>query len=149
MAHDGTTTGRDVFEWLITMIAPEVVLDLVPVQPIDSHSAGGEDYLERDRQHAEQLRREVKRLCDAPPSAAEFVRLARAGNYDMAVLPWSAEMLSMLETETGQWVAHVMRHCSCNVFLAAHAAIPKEVAAEAVIRYAAANSKIPGNSQPA
>ena len=77
MAHDGTSAGRDVFEWLLTMLSPEVVLDLAPVHPLDAHSTGGEDYLERDREHAEQLRRVVNRLCGDPPSAAEFVRLVR------------------------------------------------------------------------
>ena len=131
MAHDGTAAGRDVFEWLLTMLAPEVTLDVVPVNPLDPHAANAENFLELDRQHALQMRRDVKKLCAEPPSAVEFVRLARAGNYDVAVLSWSAEMISFLETDMGQWVAYVLRHASCNVFLASHAAIPKEVTVEA------------------
>ncbi len=33
LAHDGTPSSHDVFEWLLTMLSPEVDLDLVAVTP--------------------------------------------------------------------------------------------------------------------
>ncbi len=127
MAHDGTHTSSDVFEWLLTMLAPEVALDVVPVAPLSSEHHFGENPLEHDREHALQLRREVKKLTDSPPSAAELARLARAGNYNVIVLPWSEELLSLAETEAGKWVSEVFRQAPCSVFLASHPVIPKEI----------------------
>jgi amino acid transporter len=127
MAHDGTHTSSDVFEWLLTMLAPEVSLDVVPVAPLGSDHHTGENSLEHDRQHAQQLRREVKKLCDSQPSAAELARLARVGNYNVIVLPWSEELLTLAETASGKWVSEVFRQAPCSVFLASHPVIPKEV----------------------
>ncbi len=64
LAHDGTHTSSDVFEWLLTMLSAEVALDVVPVAPLSSEQHFGENSLEHDRQHALQLRREVKKLTD-------------------------------------------------------------------------------------
>jgi nucleotide-binding universal stress UspA family protein len=128
MGHDQTQTSRDVFQWLLTMLSPDVVLDIVPIQSFGPEPPPAEDYLELDRKHAEQLGREVKKLLPASANEEAFVLVARTGNYDVAVLPWSAEVLSHLDEEAGQWVSYVVRHASCNVFLASHAAIPKEVA---------------------
>jgi len=128
MAHDETQTSRDVFQWLLTMLAPEVVLDVVPIPSFGPEPASTEDYLELDLRRAEQLDREVKKLLPASAHAEAFVLVARAGGYDVAVLPWSAEILIHLDEKAGQWVSHVVQHASCNVFLASHAAIPKEVA---------------------
>jgi nucleotide-binding universal stress UspA family protein len=127
MAHDGTHTSSDVFEWLLTMLSAEVTLDVVPVSPLGSDHFFGENSLEHDRQHALQLRREVKKLTDSPPSAAELAQLARAGNYNVIVLPWSQELLSLAETSAGKWVSEVFRLAPCSVFLASHPVIPKEV----------------------
>jgi nucleotide-binding universal stress UspA family protein len=128
MAHDDTQSSRDVFQWLLTMLAPEIVLDVVPIQPFGPDSPSADDYLELDRKSAEQLGREVKKLLPASANAEAFVRVARTGNYDVAVLPWSSDVLTHLDEEAGQWVSYVVQHASCNVFLASHAAIPKEVA---------------------
>ena len=75
MAHDGTPSSRDVFEWLLTMLAPEVSLDLVAIAPLDQHAPLTEDMLAKDAQHAEQLGREIRRLPDDNPSGLEMVPL--------------------------------------------------------------------------
>ena len=58
MAHDETQTSRVVFQWLLTMLAPEVVLDIVPIPSFGPEPPSTEDYLELDRKRAEQLGRE-------------------------------------------------------------------------------------------
>ncbi len=94
---------------------------------LSSEQHYGENSLEHDRQHALQLRREVKKLTDDLPSATELASLARAGNYNVIVLPWSQELLSLAETSAGKWVSEVFRLAPCSVFLASHPVIPKEV----------------------
>ncbi|HTQ38852.1 MAG TPA: APC family permease [Pirellulales bacterium] len=130
MAHDGTHTSSDVFEWLLTMLSSEVALDVVPVLPLSSEHVSAENSLDHDRQHAHQLKREVKKLTDQPPSAAELARLARTGKYNVIVLPWSEELLSLAETDAGRWVNEVFRQAPCSVFLASPPVIPKEVVAD-------------------
>ena len=48
LAHDGTTSSHDVFEWMLTMLAPDVDLDLVAVTSTGdgSRAANGYDMLE-------------------------------------------------------------------------------------------------------
>ncbi len=57
LAHDGTTSSHDVFEWMLTMLARDVELDLVPVAPVDDNHriSSSPGALKRDQQRAVQL----------------------------------------------------------------------------------------------
>ncbi len=127
MAHDDTPSSRDVFEWLLTMLAPEVSLDLVAIAPLDQHAPLTEDMLAKDAQHAEQLGREIRRLPDDNPSGLEMVRIAREGSYNVIVLPWTEESRDIAGTPAGEWVRTVLQNAPCSVFLASHPVIPREV----------------------
>src|SRR5262249_36108220 len=127
LAHDGSPASHDVFEWLLTMLAPEVLLDFVPVATLSAHYTAVDDYLQLDRQHAQQLRREVQKLADEAVSATELARLARAGSYNVIVLPWSEDLLFLTESAAGKWVSDVFRQAPCSVFLASHPLVPQEV----------------------
>jgi hypothetical protein len=123
MAHDGSAASHDVFEWLLTMLASGVTLDVAPAPPLESAYNVDSDAAPKDQQRAAQLGRSVKLIASSPQSPAEFVRLAAVGDYDLIVLPWPGA------AEAEKWIEHVRQNAPCNVFLAAHAIIPREVLA--------------------
>jgi nucleotide-binding universal stress UspA family protein len=123
MAHDGSAASHDIFEWLVTMLSTGVTLDAAPVPPLESERNGDTDAMQKDQQRAAQLGRSVKLLAASPQSPAEFVQLAAAGDYDLIVLPWPGA------DEAEKWIEEVRQNAPCNVFLAAHALIPREVLA--------------------
>jgi amino acid transporter len=123
MAHDGTAASHDIFEWLLTMLASDVTLDAATAPPLEPAYNGDSDGVQKDQQRASQLGRAVKLLASTPQTPAEFVRLAAAGDYDLIVLPWPGA------EEAEKWIDEVRQNAPCNVFLAAHALIPREVLA--------------------
>ncbi|HEY2760867.1 MAG TPA: universal stress protein, partial [Pirellulales bacterium] len=129
LAHDGTTSSHDVFEWMLTMLAPDVDLDLVAVTSTGngSRAANGYDILKREQLHALQLGRKLKILDDAPQAGPEIVRMAREGNYNVIVVPWSEEARSLHGPSESDWAYYVQQHSPCSVFLASHPSVPKEV----------------------
>ncbi|MEX0610613.1 MAG: universal stress protein, partial [Pirellulales bacterium] len=129
LAHDGTRASRDVFEWVFTMLAADVALDIVPVPPAEPISANGENPIELDRQWAEQLSRTVNVLAAERQSGQEIVRLIGEGSYDAIVLPASSVPLTA-SAEADDWAMYVVQHAPCGVFIAAHPAIPREVVAQ-------------------
>jgi hypothetical protein len=130
MVHDGTPTSHDIFEWLITMVAADVQLDLVPVAPDEPVPANGHNPLQMDQQKAAQLGRAVEILAAEPQTGPDIVRWAGSGNYDVLVLPWPKESWMPSAADPNDWMTHVRQHAPCSVFLAAHPVIPREVVAE-------------------
>jgi hypothetical protein len=131
MVHDSTTTSHDVFEWMLTMLSTGVELDLVAVSPSGSSSYedNGQKALDRDQQRALQLGRKLKILADQPQTGPDIVRMAREGNYNVIVVPWSDENRTTSEPMDSDWVHFVLQNSPCSVFLASHPVIPKEVVA--------------------
>jgi hypothetical protein len=131
LAHDGTSASHDVFEWLLTMIAPDVDLDLVAVTPMGAQAqltnGQGESALKRDQQHASQLGRKLNILEAQPQTGPDIVRLAREGSYNVIVLPWSEETRAAAGAVESDWAYYVLQNAPCSVFLASHPVIPKEV----------------------
>ncbi len=129
MAHDGTLTSHDVFEWLLTMLAPDVDLDLVPVPPLGAHLTNGHEAISQDQHQAEQLGRQLKVLDTEPRTGPDIVRFAREGNYNVIVLPWAEESRTPLGPVECDWAAYVLQNSPCSVFMASHPVVPKEVVA--------------------
>jgi amino acid transporter len=128
LTHDGSRASRDVFEWLFTMLAADVDLDIVPVTPADASLNGAHGTIEMDRQWAEQLGRTLKILAPEPQPGPDVVRLATEGRYGAIVLP--ARSAGWMPAEAADdWRNYVMRHAPCSVFVAAHPSIPREIVA--------------------
>jgi len=128
LAHDDSLVSHDVFEWLLTMLVPEVALDLIVVPAAELHSAGS-GVLERDEHQAQQLGRKLKVLGCRPQSGPEIVKYAREGNYDLFVLPGLDGSLGADESGGNDWAAYVLANASCSVFVASRAAVPKDAIA--------------------
>ena len=62
MLHDQSLNSHDVFEWLLTMLLPEVDLDFAIVDSAGFELVDGHHTIERDTQQAERLGRQVKIL---------------------------------------------------------------------------------------
>ena len=107
------------------MLAPEVSLDLVAVAPMGTPTAVPENVLQKDQVRAEQLGRMVTLLPEKQPPGPELVQLAREGNYNVIVLPWSEESRAFSETPPGEWIKYVLHSSPCSVFLASHPVIPR------------------------
>jgi hypothetical protein len=126
LAHDGSRVSRDVFEWLFTMLAADVDLDIVPVPAEEPATGEGRDAVEADQQRAEQLGRTLKVLATEPQSGPDIVRLASEGRYDAIVLPAPAEAAAS-GMATDDWRNYVLQNAGCGVFIATHPAIPREI----------------------
>ena len=84
LVHDGTPDSHDVFEWLLTMVAPEVHLDLVPVRAEEPASGMAIAIRAPDQQRAPNWAAPCncwRRIRRAGP---EIVRLGRRGELRRA-----------------------------------------------------------------
>jgi amino acid transporter/nucleotide-binding universal stress UspA family protein len=125
MTHDGSLASHDVFEWLLTMLVPDVELDFVAVAPAHSHNGDHPDILHRDQRQADQLGRKLKVLDYDPHTGQAIVRYAREGNYDLIVLAGADESSVPLGPDS-DWSTFVLHNSPCSVFAASRAAVPKE-----------------------
>jgi amino acid transporter/nucleotide-binding universal stress UspA family protein len=127
MIHEGTPLSSDLFQAVLTMLDPEVVLDLVPLLPPGDEGVNGYSTLMQDEERARQLGREMKTHEVTGDVAAAVVRLAREGGYDLIVLPLPAELSADPDQPLDERARAIMRHAHCPVFLAAPPVIPHEV----------------------
>jgi hypothetical protein len=124
LVHDGSRDARDVFEWVVTMVAADIELDIVPVNSTEHSSPI--DTIEMDRQWASQLGRTIALLASDPLSGQQIVQLLREGSYDAVVLP-VAPSNANADERSQDWAQYVRQNSPCSVFLAAHPLIPREV----------------------
>ncbi|MFO0791064.1 MAG: amino acid permease [Pirellulales bacterium] len=127
LVHDGTRISSDVFEWMLTMTSGGVTMDLVRAMPIEDKLINGHDALTKDRERAEQVGRSITVLASEPQSGAAIVQLSREGNYDVIIVPAPSTSWRRVSPEASDWVSYVVTHAPCNVFIAVHPAIPREV----------------------
>ena len=127
LVHDGTSVASDLFQSVLTMLDAKVALDLISVPPADTSSPQIDSVLDRDRERARSLGREIKVHALDGHFGSELVRLAREGHYELIIVSLSRER----PTERGRpWDAEtdfVLAHAHCPVFLAAAPLIPAEV----------------------
>src|SRR5262249_14807925 len=76
LVHDGSAATSDLFQDILTLLDPGVVLGVLPV-PAEGAPANGTGTLAHDRHRAEQLGRPVTLLSAKGEAAEEVVRLAR------------------------------------------------------------------------
>jgi amino acid transporter/nucleotide-binding universal stress UspA family protein len=126
LAHDGTLASHDVFEWLLTMLAADVGLGIVPIASTEALPQNELPTIEQDRLQAAQLGRPVQVLANRPQTGEEIVQLINEGNYDAVVLP----AISVPGAGNGAVDAltdYILHHAPCGVFIAFHPAIPRQV----------------------
>jgi amino acid transporter/nucleotide-binding universal stress UspA family protein len=129
LAHDGSPGHHDLFQMVLTMVDPEVTLDLIGIPPSDSEPVSEESSVRhKDIERAESLGREVGEQVFGDRWGEEIVRLAEEGHYDLIVLPFSPQPRGGSKLPRDEQIEHVLDHAHCRVFLAMAPVIPTEVA---------------------
>jgi nucleotide-binding universal stress UspA family protein len=127
LTHDGTTTGSDLFQGVLTMLDADVALSILPLVAAGEATGNGMALVKQDQERAAQLGRDVYLEPPGNGSGAEIVRLAHEGQYDLIIVGLSPDGPRGPDTLMDERVNHVLRHAHCRVFLAASPAIPQEV----------------------
>jgi len=127
LVHDGTRISSDVFEWMLTMTSGGVKLDVVRAAPIEANLTNGHNALAKDAERAGQVGRPITVLEMEPQPGEEIVRLSREGNYDVIIVPAPSTSWKPSGAEADDWMSYVVTHAPCNVFIAVHPSIPREV----------------------
>jgi nucleotide-binding universal stress UspA family protein len=127
MVHDGTPACSDLFQAVLTMLDPGVQLAMVPIIPVGSEPLNGHNLVQQDQERARQLGRELQFLNSNGQGGAEVVRMARANQSDLIILPLHADAAARPSSPLDDLSCHVLQHAHCRVFLAAAPVIPQEV----------------------
>jgi amino acid transporter len=121
MIHDNTAESSDLFQAVLTMLDPKVVLGVVPLARPE---ADGPQTLDLDLHQAGQLDRQV----DVHPLqngqlAGEIIKLIREGSYDLLVL-------NKPDNGTGDRpvldLKQLLSNAPCRIFLSVPPSIPLE-----------------------
>ena len=121
LAHDATQVNSDLFQMVVTMLDPRVVLDLVVIPAGDQRLLNAHDVLQQDQEQAARLGRQLRvYTMDSEPDT-QVVRLAREGHYDLIILALPEEQ------RWQDWAISVRNRAHCPVFFAVPPAIPREV----------------------
>jgi amino acid transporter/nucleotide-binding universal stress UspA family protein len=126
MLHDGTPESSDLFQDVLTLLDPQVVLALAPVAP-GQPAPTGLNLLPHDQERAKQLGRTVSVLDLPKDTGEEIVRVAKEGQFDLIVLALPSEPLPGQNGRVDDRARFVMDRAHCRVFLAAAPLIPQEV----------------------
>jgi amino acid transporter/nucleotide-binding universal stress UspA family protein len=127
LTHDGSPAGSDVFQSVLTMLDPAVALDLVSLVPPGGEPTDGKAVVQRDRQRAEKVGRELHVLELTGDPGPEIVRLAREGQYDLVIVGLPQEQEGGAASGLDRRALYVLTHAHCRVFLAAPSLIPQEI----------------------
>ncbi|HEX4591895.1 MAG TPA: universal stress protein, partial [Gemmataceae bacterium] len=124
LVHDGSRAGSDLFRAVLTMLDPQVGLEI-------AYAAGPDaapNVLRTDHEKAANLGRELAIHMLPAEYGPELVQLAREVQTDLLILP-RPEFRGDGHRTDGQ-AEYVLRHAHCPVFLATPPPIPEETAAE-------------------
>jgi hypothetical protein len=127
MAHDGSPGSSDLFQAVLTMLDPEVVLALVPVVKEGTEPLNGHGLIHQDEERARQLGRELQVSAVNGDWGPEIVRLAHEGQFDLVIVALPADRPPGSGQRWEAWTDYILDHAHCKVLLAAQPTIPQEV----------------------
>jgi Universal stress protein family len=131
LAHDGSPESSDLFEAVLTMLDPQVVLGMVHFTPDSAAESerwpNGNGFWQQDQERARQLGRKLEMHKLAGDQGPEFVRLAREGKFDLIILALTAQISPARKQPIDERTCFILRHAHCRVFLAAPPSIPQDV----------------------
>jgi amino acid transporter len=118
--HDGTSDGHDLFQAVLTMLDPQVVLSVVntgAAQPAGLKPQGP-DLIQQSLDRATQLRREVELVTVDGDLGPGVVRLVEEGDYDLLIYQEPEWPTSDSGVTLPTWPAHVLSVAPCAVLIA-------------------------------
>ncbi len=127
LLHDGTQISNDLFEGVLTMLDPEVVLDIAQIPCGDLSVEETHNAVMSARTRAHHLGRELDVQQIEGDIGAEVVKLARQEHYSLIVFAMPSEGRLKGGISGCTWGDHVLNFAHCPVFLAAHPAVPTEI----------------------
>ena len=131
MVHDNTAHSGDLFESVLTMLDPDVILDFAALPPSGTPAvAAGPSNpvgsrIAQDIERADKVGREVRVHPLNGDPGTELVRLAIDFEYDLLVLDGSAAPGE--DEATPPWHDYVHHHAPCALCTLSLPAIPREV----------------------
>jgi hypothetical protein len=126
LLHDGSPASSDLFQAVLTMLDPQVLLALIPVVPAGAEPLNGHGLIRQDQERAKHLGRTLKVL-ETLPDGPAIVKELRTDQYDLVVVPLPGETSTDPLGGLDERARHVVQHAHCRVFLAVAPAIPDEV----------------------
>ena len=126
LVHDGSPESSDVFQAVLTLLDPHVVLAFADCRS-DGQNAGINGVLQHDQERARHLGRESQIHHLANDCGSGVVELALNEKYDLIVLPLPADYQLGKPPPTADPIDYILRHAPCRVFLATPPSIPQEV----------------------
>jgi amino acid transporter len=127
LLHDGSSANSDLFQAVMTMLDPQVVLGVLPISQDITETPGGSVVVHQDEERARKLGRGLTVVHLAEPDGPAIVERLRQDQYDLVILPLSDESPSSLVGSIDERTKYILRHAHCRVFLASAPGIPQEV----------------------
>jgi amino acid transporter/nucleotide-binding universal stress UspA family protein len=127
LIHDGSPGNSDLFQSVLTMLDPDVVLGIASVVPAGADPHNGHSVVHQDEERARQLGRVLPLMTLRTGNGAEIVERARKEQYDLIVLLIPSESPINPLGKLDERAQYIVRHSHCRVFLATTPGIPQEV----------------------
>ncbi|MBY0523161.1 MAG: hypothetical protein K2R98_07165, partial [Gemmataceae bacterium] len=124
LIHSGSPAGSDLFQSVLTMLDPQVSLDIAALVPPGRDPFNGHGTIQQDAERAHRLGRELSVHDVEGDPGPDVVQRARTGQYDVIVLAPPPEENATAWRAMAQ---HVTTNAHCPVLQASLPAIPHEV----------------------
>ncbi|HBI43423.1 MAG TPA: hypothetical protein DDY78_11285, partial [Planctomycetales bacterium] len=108
--------NSDLFQAVVTMLDPLVILGVLLVLPNGAEAPGGNIVLHQDEERARKLGRGLTVLNMAKTDGPAIVEKLRQDQYDLVILPLSDESPSSLVGAIDERAKYILRHAHCRVF---------------------------------
>ena len=121
-----TPPGSDLFRSVLTMVDPDVVLDILAlVEP--ERSEAGRELIREDQEKARKLGREVGLLDPKGEWGPELVRVARENSYDLIVVALAQQETGSIDSSLTPWLSYLIQQAPCKICCVVPSVIPKQV----------------------
>ncbi len=127
LVHEDSPAGLDLYQSVLTMLDPAVMLTLMVV-PTSESNGHGNTVRAIQEQSAQLDRRVAVQTVPDGPLGQYLVTQAREGQYDLLVVALPHELPHDRALTLPPWVEYVLRNAPCRVFLAAERPLPQELA---------------------
>lgn len=130
LVYNDDPAGLDLFQAVLTMLDPQVVLSLATLTVGSSGaapSANGAGVVRFVEEQSKRVGRDVKVQPVKGDPGPEIVRLAHEGQYDAVIVPLPKDLPDGAKLPLESWVQYVLAHAHCRVFLVASPRPPQEV----------------------
>jgi amino acid transporter/nucleotide-binding universal stress UspA family protein len=128
LVHEDSPDGLDLYQAVLTMLDPAVVLALAVTRPPEG--ANGASTIPTIRAQADQL---VRKLAVEPVEGdvgPVVVRRAQEGQFDAVIVALPGDSPHAHALRLPDWIEYVLRNAPCRVFLVSPAVVPQTPVAE-------------------